>query len=261
MSIYRVRDWNKHFENNKSRARGACSFVCVPNKQHGLGFARIMSEPDGAAIYGIWICILGACSQQQKPREGWLTDTGRAPDGHQAGTAWAPSDLALKFRRPLPEIERALDVLKSPAIGWLECIEETGLQELTESARVVPGECPPDTLEEKRNEENRSEVNDAPRAGSTLTDSRPIEAPAGMPTIEQALSFAKENAIKAECAEKWFWTHDAENWQDRFGRPLANWRSSLRGYWKTWAENDRRDVTKGQRGPRVQPGTTNFEKF
>ena len=28
--------------------------------KHGMGFARIMTEPDGAAIYEIWAMILGA---------------------------------------------------------------------------------------------------------------------------------------------------------------------------------------------------------
>ena len=73
-------------------------------------------------------------------------------------------------------------------------------------------------------------------------DGRPVEAPANAPTLDQALSFAKDNAITADCAEKWYWNHDAVNWLDRYSKPIPNWRSSLRGYWKTWAENERRDA-------------------
>jgi hypothetical protein len=156
VKTYRVKDWNENFENNKSRERETCSYVCVPNKQHGLGFARIMAEPDGAAIYGVWQLILGACSQQKKVdgkgREGWLTH-----DGHQTGTAWAPDDLAVKFRRPESEIVRALEVLSSEKVGWLVFFEVaeplTLTQDIITSARPVPAKCPSSAPEEKRIEE------------------------------------------------------------------------------------------------------------
>lgn len=146
---YQVLGWLDNFENNKSKERDRCSFVCVPNKQHGMGFCRIMAEADGAAIYGIWHCILGACSQQKRPREGWLTSDGRAPDGHQTGTSWAPLDLSLKFRRPEAEIKRALDVLCSESIGWVVLHGEC-----PPSAHALPAECPPSAQEGKRREEN-----------------------------------------------------------------------------------------------------------
>lgn len=140
--IYQVKDWSRHFENNKSRERDKCAFVCVPNKQHGMGFVKIMMHKDGATIYGIWICILGALSQQSKPRLGWLTD-----DGREGGRPWTAEDLALKFRRPASEVSRALEVISSEGVGWL----------CPSGARLVPAECPSGALEEKRNEEKRRE--------------------------------------------------------------------------------------------------------
>lgn len=112
-----MKDWELHFENDRSKVRDRCSFVCVPNKQHGMGFCRVMAEKDGAAIYGIWQLILGACSQQRRPRHGWLTS-----NGESMGSPWGVSDLALKFRRPEPEIARALTVLSSQSINWLEVV-------------------------------------------------------------------------------------------------------------------------------------------
>lgn len=140
--IYQVKDWQKHFENSKSREREKCGFVCVPNKQHGMGFAKIMIQKDGAAIYGIWICILGALSQQANPRNGWLTD-----DGKQDGRVWTAEDLALKFRRPVNEVSRALEVTSSEDVGWIVPVQ------CPPATRRVPAECPSGTLEEKRREE------------------------------------------------------------------------------------------------------------
>jgi hypothetical protein len=139
LMIYQVKDWDENFENNKSRERDSCSFVCVPNKQHGLGFCRIMAEKDGSSIYGIWVMILGFCSQQEKPRQGWITE-----NGERDGVPLEAVDLALKFRRPVEELERALSFLCSEKIGWI-----------CQSARQVPVKCPSNASEGKGRERLR----------------------------------------------------------------------------------------------------------
>jgi uncharacterized phage protein (TIGR02220 family) len=159
MKYYQIKGWMENFENNKSRERDTCSYVCVPNKQHGMSFLRIMQQKDGAMIYGIWCLILGACSQQRKPRNGWLTH-----DGQQTGTPWAPSDLAMKWRRPEPEIVRSLVFLASPAIDWLlsfEVVEDQRSEiECPRSARVVPDECLL-RKKERKNEGKKEDMSDA----------------------------------------------------------------------------------------------------
>jgi hypothetical protein len=112
---FQVPDWDKWFESAKSRTYEQCSRVYMPNKQHGMGFTYIMSQPDGASIYGIWCLIVGALAQQRKPREGWLTH-----NGYHTDTGWTPQDLALRWRRPISEVERALEVLTSPQVAWLK---------------------------------------------------------------------------------------------------------------------------------------------
>lgn len=158
MITYQIKDWNENFENSKSRERDRCSFVCVPNKQHGMSFSRIMAEKDGSTIYGVWHLILGACSQQKKPRNGWLTS-----DGYQTGTAWVPEDLALKFRRPVQEIKRALEVLTLPQVGWIITYEYSN------STRSVPVNCPSGIVKE---EKERIEVKED---ASITKDSNAIE--------------------------------------------------------------------------------------
>lgn len=149
--IYRVKNWNDHFENHKSRTIEECSFVCVPNKHHGLGFSRIMAEQDGAAIYGVWILILGICSRHRRPRGGWLTH-----DGHREGTALTPEDLSLQFRRPSNEIARALECLSSSKVDWVEAFQTVDDVPVDASALEVPPKCPSGALEQKRTEENRT---------------------------------------------------------------------------------------------------------
>lgn len=157
---YQINDWDTHFENDRSRQREKCSFVCVPNKQHGMGFARIIAEPDGAAIYGIWCLILGACSQQKK-RDGWLTD-----NGESKGSPWGAEDLSLKFRRPKEEIQRALDFISSERVGWIQIYND---EKSPSTHRAVTSKSPPtdpernertnETKETKGTEEKRNEAN------------------------------------------------------------------------------------------------------
>lgn len=137
MTTYRVRDWDQHYENNKSREVGTCSYVCVPNSQDGMGFTRLMARPEGATVYGIFCLILGACSRQQKPRAGWLTD-----DGRQTGTPWSVEDMALRWRRSDDEIRTALDVLCSKSVGWLERVEVPEVGGLQADAATANGHHP-----------------------------------------------------------------------------------------------------------------------
>lgn len=145
ITLYQVREWNEHFENAKSREIERCSFVCLPNKQHGMGFRRIMAMPDGAMIYGIWVCIIEACSQQKAPRHGYLTE-----DGRKQARPWDCADIALKIGRPVDEIERCIAVVTSEAVDWLTAHQLPA--KYPASTRELPMECPPTTLEQNRTE-------------------------------------------------------------------------------------------------------------
>jgi hypothetical protein len=204
--LYQIVDWDKNFENNKSRTRAQCSFVCVPNKQHGMGFSRVMAEKDGAAIYGVWHLIVGACSQQEK-REGWLTH-----DGHQTGTAWTLDDLALKFRRPEKEIERAIEVLSSAKVGWIKTYqygENAEPVECSPSARVVPAECPSGAL--KRREEKEEKGRETP-------------------TLEEVKTCCTENGL-TESDAVWFWNKCEANGWTNGGKPIKSWKHTIAS-WK-----------------------------
>ena len=209
MNVYQVRDWGVNFENDRSRQRAKCSFVCVPNKQHGMGFSRIMAEPDGAAIYGIWHCIIGACSQQLK-RAGWLTD-----NGESAGSSWGAEDLALKFRRPVAEIERALTVLASNKVNWL----------ILHDHRVVTTDSPHCDLEEKRREEKRRERREEKRSAIPQFS----ETPTWTEFWEYCISLHCGLTAEWYARDK-FLAADADNWKGK-----SNWRAyacRCRDWWR-----------------------------
>lgn len=142
--LYQVRHWDENYENAKSRERDSRTWASMPNKQNGMGLCKTLTQKDGLALYGFWSLLIGALSQQRKPRGGWLTH-----DGYRTGTPWTPADLALKFRRSEAEMKRGLSWFSSINIGWIAIV-----------ASDVPAECPPDTLDvpaecPKRREEER----------------------------------------------------------------------------------------------------------
>jgi hypothetical protein len=133
VTIYRIKDWDRFFETAVSRKLEHPYWVSVPTKQHGMGLTRILAEPDGTSIFGIWILIVEAVSQARLPRLGYLTD-----DGQESGYPWTPEDLAHRWRRPVSEMERALIVLASSKVNWIEAIHVLATVPHSESASHLP---------------------------------------------------------------------------------------------------------------------------
>lgn len=190
-TVYQIPGWDHHFENFKSRTIDECSYVAMPNKQHGLGLTRILAEPDGAAVFGIWCLILQAASRQERPRAGWLTENGR-PDG----APWDIDDMALRWRRPVAEVRRAIEVLTSAKVGWLTACTREAAKDAADDGQVsaqYPGGIRPvsarDTigaLEGKEGKEgkegNEQRAADAPDGDPFPADPQPpipTEPPTG----------------------------------------------------------------------------------
>jgi hypothetical protein len=57
----RIRDWDLHFERDRSKQWKHISWVPIPNKQ-GEGYRRIMREKNGPQIFGCWIALIEQAS-------------------------------------------------------------------------------------------------------------------------------------------------------------------------------------------------------
>jgi len=163
--------WDDHFENYKSRERDQCNFVCVPNKQGGMGLAQVLSQADGAAIYGIWHLMLGAASTQKRPRKGYLSDNGTS-----TGRFWSLDEMATRWRRTLAEMTRAVEILTSSNVGWIRDLDESAPAEYPPSTPAVPAAHPPSISSRAREEGNRREGNRIEGKG-TLPPAKPSEVP------------------------------------------------------------------------------------
>ena len=59
----RVRNWDKFYENSRSRRIEKAGWVPIPNRHDGEGYSRIMFEKDGLEIFAVWILLLQVASK------------------------------------------------------------------------------------------------------------------------------------------------------------------------------------------------------
>ena len=116
-----VRDWDQHYENNRTREMKHTAWVPVPNKQDNEGYVQLVSHEDGAAHLGAWLALLQIASRCD-PRGTLLRKDGRP---HTAAS------LALISRLPVAVFDAAIPRLVD--IRWIESLE--GAQEGAEIAQ------------------------------------------------------------------------------------------------------------------------------
>src|SRR4051812_15271607 len=63
MPLYRIRDWSKHFENNRTKELKHMTWVPMPNKMDGDGYTELVTHPNGAAHFGAWCALVEVASK------------------------------------------------------------------------------------------------------------------------------------------------------------------------------------------------------
>jgi hypothetical protein len=109
MKAVSIANWDRLYENNRSRSIKALDWVPVPNKHDGEGYAMVMAHPKAAEIYTAFHLMLQVASRCH-PR-GTLV----RPDGR----ALTAETLALKTRTKPAWFTLAIEVLSDPEIGWI----------------------------------------------------------------------------------------------------------------------------------------------
>lgn len=113
MKTYRVKDWKRYFEINRTREMKAMRWVPVPNKHDGEGFTLIMRHPQALLIYGAWHLILQVASKC----------TPRGTLVREDGTPLTAKAISMKTRcDDVSAIENALAFLSSADVAWLEVV-------------------------------------------------------------------------------------------------------------------------------------------
>lgn len=108
MKAYRVKNWEKYYENNRSRTVKDLAWVPIPNRHDGESYSEIISHKNSAIIFAGWILILQVASRCQ-PRGTLLKNN---------GIPHTPTSLSIKTRAKFEWFSTAIPVLLQ--VGWLE---------------------------------------------------------------------------------------------------------------------------------------------
>ena len=126
--LMRVKEWLEWFENAKSKTYRNKSQCQMPNKQ-GLGYKRLVKQPDGPAMFGVWCAMVQVLSRHTM-RGGYLTE-----DGKKTGRPLGAGEIAELTLMPEVVCAAMLKACSTEEIGWLEVIDAT------DTARIPQGYC------------------------------------------------------------------------------------------------------------------------
>ena len=133
MGVYRIRNWQSRFENNRTRDMKRMAWVPMPNGHDGDGYTEIMEHEDGALIYGVW-AVLVQIASRCSPRGLLIRDGAGAaiPHDHRS--------LMRLSRMKVRDFEIAIPILLQ--VGWLEELAEIPQEgaEIPQEGAEIPQE-------------------------------------------------------------------------------------------------------------------------
>ena len=122
--LLRVRNWNTHYEINRTRSLKSMVWFPVPNRLDNDGYIELVSHPNGASHLGVWISNLQVASRC-KPRGTLVRDD---------GTPHTSASLARLTRIPVSVLDEAIPRLLT--IGWLEVVQRDS--DIPQLVAVIP---------------------------------------------------------------------------------------------------------------------------
>jgi hypothetical protein len=135
ITFYRIREWARHFENNRTRDIKVLSWVAMPVKMDGDGYTELMDHANGAAHFGAW-CAIVEIAAKCTPRGTLIRDVS------QEG-AVRPHDAASLARVSRIKVQIFEEVLaRLVSIGWLELltVEPSYFTEIPQEGAAQPQE-------------------------------------------------------------------------------------------------------------------------
>lgn len=117
MKLYKIRDWAKHFENNRTKELVRMSWVPMPNKMDGDGYTQLLDHENGAAHFGAW-CAIVEIGSKCDPRGTLIR-----PDPSNIGGFSPHNARSLSRISRIPETVFSVVLPLLVTIGWIEFTE------------------------------------------------------------------------------------------------------------------------------------------
>lgn len=131
---FKIKNWDKFFENSESRKLKKLSWVLLPNKWDGLSFSRLRKHKNCIVAFAGWVLMLEIASKM--PRRGLLVTAD--------GVSLTPDDMSDMTGFHADIFQKAIEVLMDKKIGW---IEQINIDERMSNTGISPDCNNPQTAE------------------------------------------------------------------------------------------------------------------
>lgn len=207
MQVYRIKDWNKVFEDYRSREVAELEFIKWPTKRASEAFHKLARSSDGVMAFGVFAILVQWAARC--PQRGVLADT---------KGAITPERFADRYGLPIKVAKKAFAILTDIDCGWLESTDAapTNHRRDTDDASVEVTDEPPtphrqDTDEAPSDHRPYATKNQEPRTttAAAATNTAPMTPTGG------AAPAAADDAIRRwaeEQAKRPDWLPSGKPW-------------------------------------------------
>lgn len=200
---YKIRDWDMHFEQDRSRQWKNIKWVPVPNKQ-GSGYRKMMAEKNGLEIFGCWIALVEVASTCN-------------PRGDLS--KYDLADLSRLTLCDIKKLEISIRYL-SQVLDWIQIIETVDINVKKLQENVIENASGSSILS--------SSILSSSSLKSTEKQDRKTFIP---PTREDVQKYFEENGYQQQSADRFFDSYSVADWHDSRGNKLKNWKQKAQMVW------------------------------
>jgi len=200
----KIRDWDQHFEADRSRQWKSLKWVPVPNKQ-GLGYKKIMVQKNGAEIFGCWNALI---------QQGSLCN----PRGDLS--KYSIQDISMNTMIPINILTSAINFIIQN-LDWIEVIENIDIN-VNDNDKNSPEHA------------IGSSILYSSLSSSSLKKKDKFDPP----EFGEFNKYCIDNN-HGNIADRAFKGYSEANWYDSKGKKIRNWKQKLQHVWFRDENKDR----------------------
>jgi hypothetical protein len=221
MNLYRIRNWQDLYENNRTRELKTIKWIPFPVKLSGDGYCQIMEEKNGPAIFGTFVALV-EMSAQCDPRGTLIRSSGEPHTFLTIG----------RICRINPTLIEQTIYFTSQKLNWVEIIN------LDDNCGEIAQRCEKGATTPSLPFPSFPSLQEGLKGGfenQKYAKRSKIFIP---PTFKEFEKYCKDNNFE-HIAKKAFEYYSTADWHDGKGNPVKNWKQKLQGVWFDERKNPR----------------------
>ena len=213
MNLYRIRNWQDLYENNRTRELKNIKWIPFPIKLSGDGYCQIMEQKNGPAIFGTFIALV-EMSAQCEPRGTLIRSSGEPHTFASIG----------RICRINPSLIEQTIVFTSQYLNWIEIII------LNDNCDVSADMCGKGATTPSLPFSSIPSLQEGLKGGfekQKYAKRSKIFVP---PSFEEFEKYCSKNGFK-NIATRAFNGYSEADWYDAHGNKINCWKQKLQNGW------------------------------